>query len=145
MKLLIKKLRENAAVPKRATKGSAGLDLCACIDNEITISPGEIIKIPTGLAVSFDGGEYAVFIYARSGLASEYGITMANCVGVVDSDYRGELIVPLINLGKKPYTVVPNQRIAQMVISPVFMPETELTDDLSETERGAGGFGSSGI
>ncbi len=97
MILKIKKLRENAAVPLRSTSGSAGMDLSACIDNDIIILPGEIKMVPTGIAAEPDTNEIALLIYPRSGLSSKYGISLANCVGVVDSDYRGEIKVPLIN------------------------------------------------
>ena len=143
MKLLFKKLRENAIIPKRATEGSAGLDLCACITAPLEISPSEIVKIPTGLAVEYVGEQkVALLIYARSSLATKHGITLANCVGVVDLDYRGEIMVAMINLGKKSYTISPDERIAQLVVTPVLMPEICEADTLSDTARGEGGFGS---
>lgn len=145
MKLCIKKLKENAIIPQRATSGSAGYDLCACIPEKITIKKGDIIKIPTGISVALDSENYAVMVYARSGLASKNGITLANCVGVVDSDYRGEIIIPLINLGKDDFVIEPSQRIAQMVIKPIAIPEICVCETLSETERGKNGFGSTGI
>ena len=143
MKLLFKKLRENAIIPKRATSGSAGLDLCACIDSPLEVKAGEIIKIPTGLATEYVGDEaVALLIYARSSLATKHGLTLANCVGVVDLDYRGEIIVAMINHGKEAYTVSPDERIAQLVVTPVLMVDTEETGELSQTVRGEGGFGS---
>lgn len=143
MTLKFKKLRENAVIPKRATPGSAGLDLCACIDCPLEIKIGEIVKIPTGLAAQYDGGEdVALLIYARSSLASKHGLTLANSVGVVDMDYRGEIIVAMINLGGESYTVSPNERIAQLVVTPILTPDVEECDSLSQTERGEGGFGS---
>ena len=143
MKLLFKKLKENAIIPKRATSGSAGLDLCACIDSPLEIKPGEIVKIPTGLATQYVGEEaVALLIYARSSLATKHGLTLANCVGVVDLDYRGEIIVAMINQGKESYTVSPDERIAQLVVTPVLMVETEEAEELSQTSRGEGGFGS---
>ena len=144
MKLKIKKLRENAVIPKRATEGSAGCDLCACIDSDITIKKGEIVKIPTGIAVQPDTDNVALLIYARSGLASKFGITLANCVGVVDSDYRGEIIVPLINLGSEDFIIENGTRIAQLVVTPVTLPEISVVSELSDTARGEGGFGSTG-
>lgn len=144
MNLSIKKLKPNAVIPQRATEGSAGYDLFACIDGRVVIEPNQIVKIPVGIALDMDTNDICVMIYARSGLASKFGITLANSVGVVDSDYRGEIIVPLINLGKEPYTVEPLQRIAQMVITPIILPELSESDNLSDTERGINGFGSTG-
>lgn len=145
MKLLFKKLKPKAIIPKRATGGSAGLDLCACIDSPLEIKAGEIIKIPTGLAVEYVGEEtVALLIYARSSLATKFGLTLANCVGVVDLDYRGEIMVTMINHGKESYTVTPDERIAQLIVTPVLMAETEEVCELSQTTRGEGGFGSTG-
>lgn len=142
--LKVKKLRENAKMIKRATKGSAGMDLHACIDSEITIEPGEIKVIPTGLAIALQNKNYVAYIYARSGLAIKHGITLANCVGVVDSDYRGEVCVGLTNISKNPYTIIPDERIAQLVIAPVCICDAVEVEDLDSTERGEGGFGSTG-
>lgn len=142
--LKVKKLRENAKMIKRATKGSAGMDLHACIDSEITIEPGEIKVIPTGLAIALQNKNYVAYIYARSGLAIKHGITLANCVGVVDSDYRGEVCVGLTNISKNPYTIMPDERIAQLVIAPVCICDAVEVEDLDSTERGEGGFGSTG-
>jgi len=144
MKLFIKKLNEMATIPTRATNGSAGYDLSACIDAPITISPNEIVKIPTGISVTLEDENLVILIYARSSLATKFGITLANCVGVVDSDYRGEILVALTNLSGKSYEISPNERIAQMIITPVFLPEIEVVEKLSETIRGEGGFGSTG-
>lgn len=140
----IKKLRENAVMPKRATQGSAGMDLYACIDSEITVPPHECIKFPTGIAIALPSAELGAFIFARSGLSVNHGLAPANCVGVVDSDYRGEIIVGLVNQFDTPYTVEPGERIAQLVIMPVSLPEIEECDTLDETVRGDGGFGHSG-
>ncbi len=145
MKLKLKKLRENAVIPSRATSGSAGFDLCAAIDSPVTIESGEIRLIPTGLSAQPDEGNVALMIYPRSGLSSKYGVSLANCVGVVDSDYRGEICVPLINHGKSAFTVECGMRIAQLVVTPIIIPETEVSDSLDDTERGSGGFGSSGL
>ena len=145
MKLFIKKLRENAAIPERATPGSSGLDLYACIDHPITINAGMTVIIPTGLSAKPQIDDTALLIYPRSGLASRYGISLANCVGVVDSDYRGEICVPLFNHGNTPFTVEPGMRIAQLVVTPVIFPDIVLSDTLDETLRGLGGFGSSGL
>ena len=144
MLLKIKKVSDNAIIPKAATGGSAGMDLYSCIDNDIVIKAGERVLVPTGIAIALPDNSYVAYIYARSGLAIKSGITLSNCVGVVDSDYRGEVKVGLINLSDKDYTVTPGERIAQMVIAPVIMPEIEEVDELDETERNAGGFGSTG-
>ena len=141
----IKKLRENAKIPFRATPGSAGMDLYACIDEPVLIKPQKIAVIPTGIAVELESPEYVALIYARSGLAIKHGIAPANCVGVVDSDYRGEVCVGLVNQTDEPFTVQPQDRIAQMVIAPVELPRIEVVDELGGTERGAGGFGSTGM
>ncbi|MBR2715215.1 MAG: dUTP diphosphatase [Ruminococcus sp.] len=142
--LKVKKLRENAKMIKRATKGSAGMDLHACIDEDITIAPGEIKIIPTGLSIALENENYVAYIYARSGLAIKHGITLANCVGVIDSDYRGEVCVGLTNISKSEYTVTPDERIAQLVIAPICVCDAKLVDELDDTDRGAGGFGSTG-
>lgn len=144
MILRIKKLNENAEIPKRATNGSAGYDLCACIEEDVVIKKGQIVKIPTGISAEINTNEAALMIYARSGLASKNGVTLVNCVGVVDSDYRGEIVVPLINLGNDDYILEKGARIAQLVVTPVLLPEIEEASELSETSRGFGGFGSTG-
>lgn len=142
--LKIKKLKKDARVPFRATPGSAGMDLYACIDEAITIASHEIKLIPTGIAIALESAEYVAYLYARSGLAIKHGIAPANCVGVIDSDYRGEVCVGLVNQTNEPFTIEPEERIAQMVISPVVLPEIEVVDELDDTERGVGGFGSTG-
>lgn len=142
--LKIKKVRENAKLPTRGTVGSAGMDLYACIDEPITLNGGDKAVIPTGIAIGLDTPEYAAFVYARSGLAIKHGIGLLNSVGVIDSDYRGEICVGVINQLKEPYTIEPFERIAQMVIQPVALPELVEVDSLDETDRGAGGFGSTG-
>lgn len=143
MKLLFKKLRENAVIPKRATEGAAGLDLCACIEAPLEVRPKEIVKVPTGLAVEFSGEEkVALLIYARSSLATKHGLALANSVGVVDLDYRGEIMVAMINNSEKSYRISPDERIAQLVVTPVLMPEAQEVSELSDTKRGEGGFGS---
>ena len=148
MKLLIKKLNENAVIPQRQTPYSAGYDLCACIDSDdkaVTIKAGTTEKIHTGLSAELDGAKDVVLlIYARSSLAAKFGIAPANCVGVVDWDYRGELIVALHNSSSEDFTVNHGDRIAQLVISPIFTPEVEEVTELSDTVRGEGGFGSTG-
>ena len=142
--LKIKKLRENAKVPNRATSGSAGLDLCASIDEPITLEGGATAVIPTGIAIALPSADYGAFVFPRSGIAVKHGIGLLNSVGVIDSDYRGEVMVGVINQISTPYTIQPGERIAQMVIMPVSMMPTEEVSDLDETQRGAGGFGSTG-
>lgn len=143
-KLKIKKVRENAVLPKRATDGSAGMDLYACIEESITVKPHCGVKIPTGIAVELPGAEYGAFIFARSGLAVKHGIAPSNCVGVIDSDYRGEITVGLVNQYEEEYTIEPGERVAQMIIMPVIVPEIEESEELCGTQRGSGGFGSTG-
>lgn len=145
MKLRFKKLSEKAVIPSRATPGSAGMDICACLDEAIVLAPGEIKMIPTGLTADTDCTDVAMLIYPRSGLSAKFGVSLANCVGVVDSDYRGEWFIPLINHGKAPFTVEHGMRIAQLIPTKVIFPEVEICDSLTDTERGSGGFGSSGI
>ncbi len=140
----IKKLNEKAVIPHRATTGSAGADLYACIEEAAVLSPGQLIKIPTGIAIELSEKNYAAFIFGRSGLGVKYGITLSNGVGVIDSDYRGEICVGLCNVSNKPYTIQPGERIAQMVIMPVVCVPFVEVDELSDTQRGSGGFGSSG-
>lgn len=140
----IKRLRENAVVPKYATDGSAACDLCAAIDEPVVIQSGKTAMISTGLAISVGRKDIAALIYARSGLASKSGIAPANCVGVVDSDYRGEIKVALHNHSENNFTVNPGERIAQLLFSPVYAADFEETDTLDDTSRGEGGFGSTG-
>ena len=140
--LKIKKLHENAVVPQRATSGSAGMDLYAVLDEPITLKQGETALIPTGIAIALETPSEAAFIFPRSGLAIKHGIGLLNSVGVIDSDYRGEIKVGVINQINEDYTIEPNERIAQMVIMPVSLPEIIEVNELDETERGDGGFGS---
>ena len=144
MKMLIKKVRDDAKVPVRATEGSAGLDLCACIPEPITLNSGDTAVIPTGIAIALPSAEFGAFVFPRSGIAVKHGIGLLNSVGVIDSDYRGEVMVGVINQFRESYTIQPGERIAQMVIMPVsVMPVVEV-DELDDTQRGAGGFGSTG-
>lgn len=140
----IKKLRENAVIPKRATAGSAGADLYACIEKDVTIRPGELAMIPTGIAIELPDSSMGAFLFARSGLGVKHGICLSNGVGVVDSDYRGEVCVGLCNVSDKEYTVTCGERIAQMVIMPVICAELIQVNELGATQRGSGGFGSTG-
>ena len=144
MEIKVKKLNENAKLPYRATEGSAGADLFACLDADVVLEAGERKLIPTGIAISVPDSGCGAFIFPRSSVSSKYGVSLANCVGVVDSDYRGEIKVPLINHSDAPYTVKNGDRIAQMVIMPVILPEYTESDTLDDTARGEGGFGSTG-
>lgn len=141
--LRVKLTREGAVMPRRATAESAGLDLSAAIDAPVEIRQGEITPIPTGIAIQLDPG-YVCLLFGRSGLGVKRGILPANAVGVVDSDYRGEVIVGLTNLSDEAYTIQPGDRVAQLVIMPVAQANITVTDTLDDTERGAGGFGSTG-
>lgn len=142
-KVAVKKLREGAILPTFGSAQAAGADLYACLERDVTIAPGQTAFIPTGLAMELPRG-YAGLIYARSGLACKRGLAPANKVGVVDSDYRGEFIVALHNHGAQTQTIAHGERIAQLVITPVLIPEYVEVERLSETDRGAGGFGSTG-
>lgn len=142
-KVAVKKLREGAILPTFGSEGAAGADLYACLEQAVTILPGETAFIPTGLAMELPRG-YAGLIYARSGMACKRGLAPANKVGVIDSDYRGEFIVALHNHGKEAQTVSNAERIAQLVITPVLIPEYVEVESLPQTSRGSDGFGSTG-
>ena len=143
MKIKYKKLSPLAVCPKAATEFSAGADLCAAIAAAVTVAPGETAMIPTGIAIELERGTVGL-IYARSGLASKRGLAPANKVGVIDCDYRGEVKVALHNHGPEPQTVESGERVAQLVVAPYIPCEFEEADELSETVRGDGGFGSTG-
>lgn len=143
MQIKIKKLRENANIPTRGSAAAAGYDLYACIENAVTIKPHTTEKIGTGLAIAVPDGYFGA-IFARSGLAAKQGLRPANCVGVADSDYRGEYIVAIHNDTDAEQIVETGERIAQLVVMPYLAVEFEEVEELSETERGAGGFGSTG-
>ena len=139
----VKKLKENAIMPTYGSAEAAGADLYACLTEPVTINPGESVFVPTGLAMEIPKG-YAGLIYARSGLACKRGLAPANKVGVVDSDYRGEFMIVLHNHGTVPQVIDHGERIAQLVITPVFTPGFVEVEDLNETKRAGGGFGSTG-
>ncbi len=143
MKVRLKKLDERATVPTYGSEYSAGADLYACLAEELTIAAGETVLVHTGIAMEIPEG-YVGLIYARSGLATKRGLAPANKVGVIDSDYRGEIMVALHNHGSIPQTVEHGERIAQMVIAPFLKADYELAEELEDTVRGAGGFGSTG-
>jgi len=142
-KILIKRLSKEVSLPKYETNGSSGMDLAANIDANINIDPGKTAIIPTGLALSIPEG-FEVQIRPRSGLAAKQKISVLNTPGTIDADYRGEIKVILINLGQEPFKVEKGLRIAQMVVCPIIQAQLKEVDDLSETERGKGGFGSTG-
>jgi len=146
MKLFIKRLRKDRSVPlpQYMTEGASGMDLFACLEEEVTLAPGERKLIPTGVAIAIPEG-FEGQVRPRSGLAIQKGIGMVNGPGTIDSDYRGEIGVLLINFGKESFTVRNGERIAQMVISPTFRTTLEEVDDLPETQRQGGGFGHTGI
>ena len=141
--LPVKKIKPNAKLPVRITAGSVGFDIAACLNTDVVIGPGETQMIGSGLAIALEPG-YAAFIYARSGLGIKRGIIPANCVGVIDSDYRGEIIVGLKNTSAEPFSIGDGDRIAQMIIAKCELPELIFCDDLDDTKRGDGGFGSTG-
>ena len=146
MEIKIRSIEHNGKVPdlpRRASAGSAGVDLQAMIDAPITLEPQKLYRVPTGIAMELPEG-YVGLVYARSGLGVKHGIALGNGVGVIDSDYRGEIQVGLCNLSDTPYTIQPKDRIAQLVIAPVPPVEYVWAEELSDTDRGAGGFGSSG-
>ena len=142
-KILIKRLSKEVPLPKYETSGSSGMDLAANINANIDINPGKTAIIPTGLALSIPKG-FEVQIRPRSGLAANQKISVLNTPGTIDADYRGEIKVILINLGPEPFKVEKGLRIAQMIVCPIVQAQLKEVDDLSETERGKGGFGSTG-
>jgi len=141
--LRLKRLHPGASEPAYQTAGAAGLDLAACVDAPVIVAPGEIVAVPTGWAVAIERG-YEGQVRPRSGLATRHGITVPNAPGTIDCDYRGELKVALINLGRRAFEITHGMRVAQLVIAPVVRARVIETTDLDETERGSGGFGSTG-
>ena len=138
------KIGREIPLPQFATPGSAAMDLRACLDGPVTLQAGARAVIPTGLAMALPSADYVALVFARSGLGIKKGVCLSNGVGVIDSDYRGEIGVGLVNLGSEPYTVQPGDRIAQLMVVPVVQPSLAVVNDLDETDRGAGGFGSTG-
>ena len=139
----VKKLHPNAVLPTYGSAEAAGADLYACLEEAVTIAPGEVYWVPTGIALEVPKG-CAGLVYARSSLGAKRGLAPANKVGVVDSDYRGEVKVVLLNHSNQPQTLQPGERVAQFVITPVLQPAYEEVDELTDTSRGEGGFGSTG-
>ncbi len=146
MKVDLKVLDERmkAQLPAYATSGSAGLDLRACLDEAITIEPGQTVLVPTGLAIHLADPGYAAVILPRSGLGHKHGIVLGNLVGLIDSDYQGQLMVSVWNHGQTRFTMEPMERMAQLVIVPVQQVEFNLVEEFTATDRGEGGFGSTG-
>ena len=143
MILKIYRMPHNKFVPEYKTEGAAGMDLCAAISEPITLKPLERYLVPTGLKIELEHG-YEAQIRPRSGLSIKHGISLINCVGTVDEDYRGEVCVGVVNLSNDEYTIQPHERIAQMIIARVEQAKIEVVTELSETSRGEGGFGSTG-
>ena len=144
IKPLSPKIGTDIPLPRFATAGAACMDLCACVDEAVTLNAGERRLVPTGIAIALPSPEYVALVFARSGLGIRKGVCLSNGVGVIDSDYRGEISVGLMNLSGEDYTIRPGDRIAQLMVVPVVRPELVQVDALDETERGAGGFGSTG-
>lgn len=143
MQIQFQKLRENAVIPSYQTEHSAGMDICAANDEPIVLAPGERILVPCGFAIAIPEG-YEVQVRARSGFALKHGITLANSIGTIDADYRGEIGVILINLGDEPFTINSGERIAQMVLAKYERAQFTEVNELDATDRGVGGFGSTG-
>jgi dUTP pyrophosphatase len=131
-------------LPEYSTSGSAGLDLRACIDAQMNIEPGQTVLVPTGFAINIEDPKYAAVILPRSGLGHKHGIVLGNLVGLIDSDYQGQIMVSVWNRGSKSFNIEPMDRIAQLVVIPVVQIQFNLVDDFNETIRGSGGFGSTG-
>ena len=144
IKALSPKIGTQIPAPFYASAGAAAMDLHACIDEAVIIPAGKRVVIPTGLAIALPSPDYVALVFARSGLGIKHGIAPANCVGVIDSDYRGEVMVGLQNSGDTDYTVNPADRIAQLMITPVIQATVTMVDELDDTARGDGGFGSTG-
>ncbi len=144
VKILDVRLGREFPLPQHATAGSAGVDLRACLDAPLTLEPGRTELIPTGIAIHLDDPGLAAVLLPRSGLGHKHGIVLGNLVGLIDSDYQGQVMVSCWNRGREPFTVQPGERIAQMVIVPVVQVDLEIVPEFEESRRGAGGFGHSG-
>jgi len=144
VKVLDPRVGTEFPLPHYATPGSAGLDLRACLEAPLTLAPGETQLIPTGIAIHLDDAGLAAVLLPRSGLGHKHGIVLGNLVGLIDSDYQGQVMVSCWNRGGTPFTIAPGERIAQMVVVPVVQVEFEVVEEFTESRRGAGGFGSSG-
>ena len=144
LKVLDPKIGTEIPLPKRGTDGSAGVDLRACLDAPLTLSPGDSELIPTGIAIHLEDTGLAAVILPRSGLGHKHGIVLGNLVGLIDSDYQGELLISCWNRGSQPFRIEPGERIAQLVVVPVVQADFEVVETFAESERGAGGFGHTG-
>ena len=144
LKILDARIGKEFSLPQHATPGSAGMDLRACLKEPLTLAPGDTALIPSGIAIHLGDPGYAAVLLPRSGLGHKHGIVLGNLVGLIDSDYQGEVLVSCWNRGKDSFTVQPGERIAQMVILPVVQAQFEVVSEFEESERGAGGFGHSG-
>lgn len=144
LKILDPRLGDQFPLPDYATDGSAGVDLRACVDGAVTVGPGETTLIPTGMAIHIGDPSLAAVLLPRSGLGHKHGIVLGNLVGLIDSDYQGQVFVSCWNRGQEPFTVQPGERIAQMVLVPVVQARFEVVEDFESSARGAGGFGHSG-
>jgi len=144
LRILDPRVGRDIALPERATAGSAGLDLRACLDAPLLLEPGQTHLVPTGIAIHLDDPGLAAVLLPRSGLGHRHGIVLGNLVGLIDSDYQGQVMVSVWNRGHHPFTIEPGDRIAQMIVVPVVQVEFEVVADFDATTRGAGGFGSSG-
>ena len=144
IKALSPKIGTDIPLPRFATAGAACMDLYACIDQPVMLAAGERRLIPTGIAIALPSADYVALVFARSGLGIKRGVCLSNGVGVIDSDYRGEISVGLVNLSQDSYTIQPGDRIAQLMVTPVVRPVLVQAEELDETDRGAGGFGSTG-
>ncbi|MDO5667714.1 MAG: dUTP diphosphatase [Alcaligenaceae bacterium] len=142
LKIIDKRMEDQ--LPQYATPGSAGLDLRACIDETIILEPGQTELVPTGLAIHLDNPGYAAMILPRSGLGHKHGIVLGNLVGLIDSDYQGELMVSVWNRGQQRFSLEPMERLAQLVVVPVHQVQFRIVDEFHQSDRGAGGFGSTG-
>lgn len=142
IKIIDSRIKEQ--LPKYSTPGSAGLDLRACITDEKIIEPGQTILVPTGFAINIDDPKYAAVILPRSGLGHKHGIVLGNLVGLIDSDYQGQIMVSVWNRGSESFNIAPMDRIAQLVVIPIVQVKFNLVDDFDQTTRGSGGFGSTG-
>jgi len=144
VKILDPRIGDSFPLPAYATPGSAGMDLRACLENDLTLAPGQTELIPTGIAIHIEDPSLCAMILPRSGLGHKHGIVLGNLVGLIDSDYQGQLFVSCWNRGNTTFTIEPGERIAQMVLVPVVQGDFEIVDQFSDSERGDGGFGSSG-
>lgn len=144
LKILDKRIGKEFPLPKYATDGSAGMDLYACLDEHLHVAPGESHLIPTGIAVHLDDRHLAAMILPRSGLGHKHGIVLGNLVGLIDSDYQGQIFISVWNRGQHPFTIEPGDRIAQMIVVPIALAEFKVVDQFTPSARGAGGFGHTG-